>query len=140
MISDAESGRRRPALLVVDDEVRILSALKRALRKERYEVVTADSPQAALRILSERRFDAVMSDQKMPGMTGMQLLTRASELQPGVTLILITGGTEEIPRDRLSEVGVRALITKPWDDARLKETLRECLEPAPRQPQPLTRR
>jgi len=133
---DAENAQARPALLVVDDEEQILSALRRALRKEGYEIVTADSAKAALRMLGERRFDAVLSDHKMPGMSGMQLLSRARELQPGVVLLLITGWTEEIPRDQLSEVGVRALITKPWDDARLKATLRHCLAPpAPPSPQ-----
>ncbi len=126
----AEHSRSRPSLLVVDDEERILAALRRALRKEGYEIVTAETPEAALRLLGERRFDAVMSDHKMPGMSGMQLLSRARVLQPGVVLLLITGWTEEIPRDRLSEVGVRALITKPWDDVRLKATLRNCLAPA----------
>jgi len=126
----AESGcPRRPSLLVVDDEEQILSALRRVLRREGYEIVTTDQPQAALRMLGERRFDAVLSDHKMPGMSGMQLLTRARELQPAVVLLLITGWTEEIPRERLTEVGVRALISKPWDDARLKTTLRRCLEP-----------
>ena len=132
----AERGRARPSLLLVDDEEQILSALRRALRKEGYEIVTALTPDAALRLLGERPFDAVLSDHKMPGMTGMQLLSRARELQPGVVLLLITGWTEEIPRERLSEVGVRALITKPWDDARLKSTLRQCLvPPAPPAPQ-----
>ncbi|MGE4607516.1 MAG: response regulator [Myxococcota bacterium] len=132
---DGERGQYRPALLVVDDEERILSALRRALRKEGYEIVTAETPEAALRILGERRFDAVLSDHKMPGMSGMQLLARARELQPELVLLLITGWTEEIPRDRLTQVGVRALITKPWDDARLKATLRRCLAtPPPSQP------
>jgi DNA-binding response OmpR family regulator len=132
--SDTQRGPARPALLVVDDEEQILSALRRALRKEGYEIVTAGTPQVALRLLAERRFDAVLSDHKMPGMSGMQLLSRARELQPAVVLLLITGWTEEIPRDQLSEVGVRALITKPWEDARLKATLRHCLAPRAQAP------
>jgi len=128
------AGSSRPALLVVDDEERILSALRRALRKEGYEIVAADTPQTALQWLSRRHFDAVLSDHKMPGMTGLQLLSQARELQPGVALLLITGWTEEIPRDQLTRVGVAALITKPWDDARLKATLRHCMAPRPAAP------
>lgn len=131
---DTRHGSGRPALLVVDDEERILSVLQRVLRKEGYEIVTAETPEAALRLLGERPFDAVLSDHKMPGMSGMQLLARARELQPEVVLLLITGWTEEIPRKLLAEVGVRALITKPWDDARLKATLRRCLFPPPPMP------
>jgi len=122
---------RRPVLLVVDDEAQILSALRRALRREAYEIVTAETASAAFRILGERVVDGVMSDHKMPGMTGLQLLRRARELQPHAALLLITGWTEEIPREKLAEVGVSALIAKPWDDARLKATLRHCLAPTP---------
>ena len=57
-------------VLLVDDEERILASLCRSLRREGYELVTARSPQEALRILEEQDFDAVLTDHKMPGMTG----------------------------------------------------------------------
>ena len=118
---------RRPALLLVDDEERILSALCRELRKENYDIVTAGTPELALQLAAERRFDIVLSDHKMPGMTGLQLLERLREQQVDAALMLITGWTEEIPREALERVGVRALITKPWDGARLKATLRRAI-------------
>jgi response regulator RpfG family c-di-GMP phosphodiesterase len=118
-------------LLVVDDEEQILSALKRCLRREGYEILTESSPEAGLSLLETRRVDAILSDQKMPGMSGVQFLERAAGLRPDAVRMLITGWTEEISPERLKEVGIRAIVTKPWDDARLKVTLRKALYPAP---------
>lgn len=116
-----------PALLIVDDEARILSALRRSLRREGYEVVTAETVAEALRILDERPVDAILSDHKMPGMSGVQFLEEASRRRPDAARMIITGWNEEIPRGQLEEIGVCALVTKPWDDARLKATLRRAL-------------
>ena len=74
--------------------------------------------------------DAILSDQKMPGMSGVQFLEQAAILRPEANRMLITGWTEEIPPERLKEVGILAIVTKPWDDARLKATLRKALNPA----------
>jgi len=119
--------RDAPALLIVDDEARILSALRRALRREGYEIVTAETVADALRILDERSVDAILSDHKMPGMSGVRFLEEASRRRPDAARMIITGWTEEIPRAQLEEAGVCALVTKPWDDARLKATLRRAL-------------
>jgi response regulator RpfG family c-di-GMP phosphodiesterase len=124
-----ESGER-PTLLLVDDEQRILSALMRSLRREGYEILVAETAAAALRILGERRVDAILSDQKMPGISGVQLLERAAELQPRSARMLITGWTEEIPPERIEQVGICALVTKPWNDAALKATLRKAISVA----------
>jgi adenylate cyclase len=119
--------RSGPALLIVDDEARILSALQRTLRREGYEIVTAETVEAAFGILDARTIDGILSDHKMPGMTGVQFLEEAGRRQPDAVRMLITGWTEEIPREPLDEVGVCALVTKPWDDAKLKATLRRAL-------------
>jgi response regulator RpfG family c-di-GMP phosphodiesterase len=117
----------RPTLLLIDDEARILSALRRELRKEGYEILTAETAESALRIADEHHVDAVLSDHKMPGTTGLVLLAELSKRQPKAALMLITGWTEEIPREALDAVGVCALITKPWDGKRLKATLRAAV-------------
>jgi response regulator RpfG family c-di-GMP phosphodiesterase len=118
---------QRPTLLIVDDEAQILSALERSLRREGYEIVAVESAAAALRILDERCVDAILSDHKMPGISGVQLLARAAEMRPDIVRMLITGWTDEIPPERLEEVGICALVTKPWDDAKLKATLRVAM-------------
>ena len=116
-----------PVLLLVDDESRILSALERALRREGYELLVAESAAQALRILDDRPVDLVLSDHKMPGMSGLEFLGEAAARQPGAARILITGWPEEVPADQLERLGIRALIPKPWDQDALKATVREQL-------------
>jgi DNA-binding NtrC family response regulator len=118
---------RAPCVLLVDDEASILSALRRVLRREGFEIVTAESAAEALRVMDARRVDAVVSDQRMPGGTGLELLAEAGRRHPHTARMLITGLAQEIPRDALEAAGVCALITKPWDDDRLRATLRRAL-------------
>jgi response regulator RpfG family c-di-GMP phosphodiesterase len=127
----SDTAKGPPTLLIVDDEAQILSALKRALRREGYEIVAVESAAAALRVLEKRCVDVILSDHKMPGMSGVQLLARAAEMRPEAVRMLITGWVDEIPAERLEEVGICALVTKPWDDAKLKTTLRAVMGTAP---------
>ena len=120
-------SERAPVVLLVDDEERILSALRRTLRREGYELLMARTAAQALAMLEERPVDLVVSDQKMPGLTGVDFLAQVAERRPGIPRILLTGWPEEIPAARLREVGVRALLPKPWDDTELKSTLRKAL-------------
>ena len=113
-------------LLIVDDEPRILSALRRSLRREPFEVIAVETTREALHVLESQPVDIVLSDHKMPGMTGVQLLAEAARLRPEAVRILITGWTEEIPPGEMEAIGVRAVLNRPWDDAALKETLREA--------------
>jgi response regulator RpfG family c-di-GMP phosphodiesterase len=112
-------------LLLVDDEARILSAMRRSLRREGYEILTAESAAEGLRILSSRKVDLVLTDQKMPGKSGLEFLAEVADRYPEVARLLITGWPEEIPRDQIELLGIRALIPKPWDDQQLRAVLRD---------------
>jgi response regulator RpfG family c-di-GMP phosphodiesterase len=118
---------RRATVLVVDDEVRILSAVQRSLRREGYEILIAETPAEALGILAEREVDLIVSDQKMPGMSGLEFLARAIRMRPQAARLLITGWTEEVPREEMEALGIRTLLPKPWDDGALKQAVREAL-------------
>jgi len=120
-------GGAPPTLLLVDDEPHILSTLRRALRREGYRILSATAPAEALRLLEVEPVDAILSDHKMPGMSGLDLLAAAARRRPAVARLLITGWPHEIPRERLAELGICALIPKPWDDGALKRSLREAL-------------
>jgi len=120
-------SRSHPILLIVDDEVQILAALRRSLRKEGYRIITAESTVRALELLAEYPVDLVLSDHKMPGMSGVELLAEARRLRPAAVRILITGWTEAVPKDEMESVGIEAMIPKPWDDAQLKDCLRRAL-------------
>jgi response regulator RpfG family c-di-GMP phosphodiesterase len=117
-----------PTLLLVDDEERILSALRRSLRREGWRLLATSDPAEALRWLEREPIDAVLSDHKMRGMSGLELLEAAARLRPRAARFLITGWPDAIPADRLAALDLRALIPKPWDDATLKSLLREALE------------
>ncbi len=114
-------------LLIVDDEVRILSALKRTLRREGYRLLTAENAASALRLLEREPVDLVLTDHKMPGMSGLALLAEVVRRWPHVRRVLITGWSEEVARAELARLGVAALVTKPWEDGELKAVLREQL-------------
>jgi response regulator RpfG family c-di-GMP phosphodiesterase len=117
-----------PSFLFVDDETRILSALRRALRREGWEILLAETPGEALALLGQRPVDVVVSDQKMPGMSGLQLLAEVACVCPQARRVLLTGWPEEVPREQLAQIGVSALVAKPWDDSELKAVLRAQLE------------
>ena len=123
-----EQTERRPTLLLVDDEARILTALRRTLRREGYELLTAGTAAEAIRVLEERPVDLILSDQKMPGMSGLALLAEVARRQPTVARLLITGWTEAVPPEELKKLDVKALVPKPWEDAELKQVLRDVLE------------
>jgi response regulator RpfG family c-di-GMP phosphodiesterase len=118
-----------PVLLLIDDEVRVLSALRRALRKEGYDILTASTAEEAMAVVDARPVDLVLSDHKMPGMSGVQLLEAVAARRPDAARLLISGWPEEVPRERLAALDIRALIPKPWDDAELKAELRNALAP-----------
>ncbi len=111
-------------LLILDDESRILSSLRRCLRREPYELFTAETAADALRILEAEPIDLVLSDHKMPGITGLEFLAQVRERRPQAIRMLITGWTELISDAEIQDLGIRAVITKPWEDHALKETLR----------------
>jgi DNA-binding response OmpR family regulator len=119
----------RPVLLLVDDEPRILSALQRCLRREGYEILAADSADGALRTLRERRVDLLLTDHKMPGRSGLELIREVAAAWPGTAVFLLTGWTAEIAPAEARRLGIRAIVAKPWDDAELKARLREALGP-----------
>ena len=116
----------RSMLLIVDDEERILSALRRALRREDFEIVTAQGPREGLAELRAREVAVVLSDYKMPEMSGLEFLARAARIRPAAARLLLTGWPDEVPPARIGALGIQAVIAKPWDDAELKAALRSA--------------
>jgi response regulator RpfG family c-di-GMP phosphodiesterase/predicted Ser/Thr protein kinase len=122
--------RRLPAVLFVDDEERVLNAL-RALFQSMYEVHTASSGAAALELLKARRVLVVCSDQRMPRMTGVQLLREAKTLAPATVRLLLTGYSDfSAVIGSVNESEVFRYITKPWQQAELEAILAEAVDVA----------
>lgn len=127
---DETSGK--PIVLLVDDEPRVLSALSRGLRREGVAIETAANGRAALERITAGSISLVISDQKMPGMQGIELLSAVRQRSPETARILLTGWSGEIPKSQLDEAGLFALIAKPWDDRELRRTVRDAIASARR--------
>ena len=117
----------KPILMLVDDDPGILSALKRVLRREGYELLTQDNGRSALDELGTRRVDLVISDYKMPAMNGIDLLEEVARRWPGTARILLSGWSSEIPTEKLVAARLHALRSKPWDEDELKQSIRAAL-------------
>ena len=120
-----------PILLIVDDEERILNSMRRSLRREGFEILTAQTSHEARKLLEEHPVAIVLSDHKMPTSSGLEVLDMARELRPGASRLLISGWPEQVPPEKLEELEVRELLPKPWDDGDLKRVLQEALMPLP---------
>jgi response regulator RpfG family c-di-GMP phosphodiesterase len=118
-------------LLLVDDEESITKALYRIFRKEGYEIHTASSGQEGLEVLKEvsKPFSLIISDQRMPGMTGAQFLEKAKKIFPNAIRILLTGYSDmDAIVDAINKGEIHRYLTKPWNDEDLLIQIRQALE------------
>lgn len=123
------SAAHRATILLVDDEPNVLSALRRALRSERYQVLTSLCATQALETMACQPVDLVVSDQRMPGMTGIDFLRRVKSLYPNTVRIVLSGYTDlRTVTDAVNEGAVYKFLTKPWDDGELRHVLAAALE------------
>lgn len=126
---DPQAHPSRERVLVVDDEPHVLSALRRALHKQGFEVLTAPAVPEALALLAVEPVDAIVSDMRMPGQTGADLLARARQMAPDAVRILLTGHADmQATLEAVNEGEVFRFLTKPWEDALLVQAIREGLE------------
>lgn len=111
-------------ILFVDDEPNILSGLQRLLRPMRrdWEMTFANGPDEALKILAETPIDVIVSDMKMPGMDGAQLLEKVAELYPNIMRIILSGYSEKEMTVRASG-NVHQYLMKPCDTDILKSAV-----------------
>ncbi|WNV04822.1 response regulator [Candidatus Methylospira mobilis] len=115
-------------LLIVDDDPDVLAALRRAFRKG-YNVVTADNGSAAISILNEQTVHLIICDQRMPGVTGEQVLEHALFKQPDAVRILLTGYSDmESLVACVNEAHIYKYVAKPWDPQELSFTVARALD------------
>ncbi len=117
-------------ILLVDDEENILRALKRLLVDEDYQVMTAGSGEKALEILRENRdVGLIVSDQRMPGLSGVEFLERAREIAPDAMRIMLTGYADiNAAIDAINRGGAYRYISKPWNDDELLQLIRDAVQ------------
>ena len=118
----------RYKILIVDDEVSNLRALERLFRTE-YDVVTAGSGADALSLLEHHDMALLIADQRMPEMSGIELMQRTARLRPHMVRILLTGYTDVDSLIEAINTGhVYKYITKPWNNDDLLLTIARALE------------
>jgi len=114
-------------LLIVDDEPSILSAMNRLFRHEHFQVLTATRSAEAFDLLAQHPVQVIISDQRMPGMTGTEFFARVRQLYPETLRIILSGYTElEAVMDAVNRGAVYKFLTKPWEDDQLREQVREA--------------
>jgi response regulator RpfG family c-di-GMP phosphodiesterase len=111
----ADPGKNAAPILVVDDEELIATTLGVILRQANYEAVALSQPTLALDELKNREFSVVISDQRMPGLSGLELLAEARRLQPNATRILMTGVLNlDTVIEAINQGEIYRFIVKPW--------------------------
>jgi two-component system NtrC family response regulator len=115
-------------ILIVDDEKNYLVVIEALLSPEGYEIMTADNARTALRLIEESDLDLVLTDMKMPGMNGMELLEQFKRIKPEVPVIMMTAyGTIERAVEAMRKHAYD-YITKPFQNEELKVTIRKALD------------
>ena len=123
--------RHEHTVLFVDDEVNILKALQRLLRTEDMNVLCAARAAEALDLLEKHPTQVVVTDQRMPEMSGVDFLAHVRERQPDIVRMMLTGYTEmKVAVDAINRGEIYRLITKPWNDDELRATLRQAFDHA----------
>ncbi len=124
-----EMADNEHTVLCVDDEQNILNSLRRLLRKEGYRFLMASSGAEAMKLLEENEVHVVISDQRMPEMSGTEFLAWVKSQHPDAIRIILTGYTElDSITESINKGHVYKLILKPWNDQNIKLEITQALE------------
>lgn len=121
---------RKPCILFVDDEPRILTTMRILFRRS-YDVLVATSGAEALELMRSNAVDVIVSDQRMPEMTGIELLRQARELRPNAMRVLLTGYSElNAIIGSINEGEIFRFVNKPWSNEDLQDTVAKAVDAA----------
>jgi response regulator RpfG family c-di-GMP phosphodiesterase len=114
-------------VLVVDDEPANLRLMERVLRRY-YTVLTANDGQAALEILKREKISVLLTDQRMPGMTGVELLQESLAINPDLVRMMITANTDnDTFAEAINKGGALRVIHKPWDPKQVLQFMNDAI-------------
>ena len=124
---DISHDEQEQTLLLVDDEVNVLSALKRVLRRNGHRILTATGAHEALDILVRENVDVIMSDQRMPGMSGTELLSKVQETHPETVRMVLSGYADvDAIKQGIDRGAIYKVLTKPWNDEELRQQIQDA--------------
>jgi len=111
-------------VLCVDDEVFILKSLKRLLHRLEYQLLLAEDAAQALEIMQQQRVHLIMTDMKMPGMSGAQLLETVATDFPDTYRIMLTGHSDlDTTGDAANTETIHRYLQKPWDNQEIIDAI-----------------
>ncbi|HEX8614563.1 MAG TPA: EAL domain-containing protein [Telluria sp.] len=115
----------RQTLLIVDDDINVLSALHRLFKRDNYRILTAVSPAEGFELLALHSVQVIVCDQRMPVMSGTEFLSKVKELYPDTIRIILSGYTGlEAVLDSINRGAIYRFYTKPWDETQLRDNVR----------------
>ncbi len=119
----------KDTILIVDDESNVLSALKRLMVNESWHVHTARSADRGLEVMKGTSIKVVISDERMPGMSGSEFLSCIKGLYPDTIRILLTGhASVEAAMHAVNNGEIYRFFAKPWNDIEIKLAIRAAIE------------
>lgn len=127
-LKDQSNGPEN-TVLIVDDEVEILNLMETLLEMNGFKVVRAESGEEALKIAKKISLAAVVSDYRMPGINGVELISHLNKRHPNTPMIIATGFADvDIAIDAINKGGVYKLIRKPWDPFELLQEVKAAVD------------
>ena len=118
----------QPKVLVVDDDVNILSAFEEFFKKENCEMVATSTAEQALKLIEDENFDLLISDIRLKSNSGVTLFLNARILKPHLPVIVITGYPDSIDEPTLKSIGADFFLLKPLELDKLRSAVRTCLQ------------
>lgn len=116
-------------VLFVDDEKEILSSIRRQFRKESFDIVTCNSAENALELMGKDEFQIIISDERMPVTSGLELMKKVKQLYPETVRIILSGYTDSETIINAINMGeIYRFISKPWVYNEIKKVIDEALD------------
>jgi diguanylate cyclase (GGDEF)-like protein len=121
------AGDSARTLLLLDDEENILRALQRLLRRDGYNILIAKTPREAFTLLAENDVHVIVSDQRMPEMSGTEFFSSVKQMYPNTVRLVLSGYTDlKSVTDAINHGAIYKFLTKPWDDEELRAEIAQA--------------
>jgi two-component system probable response regulator PhcQ len=128
MVETVMGAAPRSVVLFVDDEPAVLDGVRYVLRREEYEILTAQSAEEALELLATQPIGVVVSDECMPRMSGADFLSIVRERYPDVIRIMLTGHASLSAATRAINEGLYRFLPKPMEQEELRRVMRDAIK------------
>lgn len=127
LTGETYSAAEERVVLVVDDDLELLADLRQTLRQDEYRILTASSAREGLDLLAVHTVQVIVSDQRMPGMEGIEFLSIAKELYPDTLRIILSGYTDlQSLTEAVNRGAIYKVLSKPLDGQQLRDNVREA--------------